>query len=125
MKKFIYYNLHRKCWSIRDVKSRLVEGHSDFLLIDCLEAKISEAGRQRVIKEGVKNVHAGLVGVIFSRKQPKSIDLTSLRAITYNPYKYNSFIYKDTGEKFTSGRVIMLKGGTCYAIMQESEGFWG
>ncbi len=113
---YIYYNLHRKCWSIRNQSTRLVEGHSDFVMLHCYKAKVSEAGRQRVLKTKTKNVHAGLEGFLITMQKPQQIVLMDWQEITYNPYKYSTFVYKDTAEKFEQGIVIMLKSGKCYAL---------
>jgi hypothetical protein len=63
MKKvFVYYNLHKHTWSIRDCKTRRVIGHSDHVLLFEVKPKVSQAGRERVLREQRKNVHAGLEG---------------------------------------------------------------
>lgn len=65
MRVFVYFNLHRKCWSIKALegpsKGRVI-GHADYVDLACVEWKVSEAGRQRVIREKKKNVHAGAIG---------------------------------------------------------------
>lgn len=72
---FIYYNLHKRCWSLKSTQSNeagpmgvfhpsvkgLVTGHADTVLATRITCKVSEAGRQRVIRENRKNVHAGIV----------------------------------------------------------------
>jgi hypothetical protein len=87
MKKvFVYWNLHKKCWSVKDMKTGLVIKHtSEMVLVDC-KFKVSEAGRQRVIREKRKNVHAGVVGFLT--------DLLPVRIglpVYYNPYKQSTF----------------------------------
>lgn len=98
MKVFVYKNLHatRKnggitVYSVKALngpdKGRVVARSSHVLLED-VRPKVSEAGRQRVIREGRKNVHAGLVGtLIHMENQP-----FHGQKITYNPYKYESFV---------------------------------
>jgi len=65
MRVFVYFNLHRKCWSVRALNGRYkgrVVAHCDRVLLTDVEFRVSEAGRQRVLREGRKNVHAGVVG---------------------------------------------------------------
>ena len=61
----VYRNLHQKCWSVqqKDSKGRWkVVAHAESItLADCV-FRVSEAGRQRVLSEGRKNVHAYIQG---------------------------------------------------------------
>lgn len=57
-----YWNLHRRCWSIQDARSRRVIGHAKRILLRDVTFTVSEAGRQRVVSEGRKNVHAFACG---------------------------------------------------------------
>lgn len=99
MKVFVYFNLHRKCFSIKALeganKGRVV-AHSDKVLLSDGVFKVSEAGRQRVLRERKKNVHAGVVGQwVGSLDDELTIDrITTIgRPVTYNPYKYSTFVY--------------------------------
>jgi len=65
-KVFIYRNLRDKCWSIRSLKTRRVIGYASSIALDDVTFSVSEAGRQRVIREGRKNVHAGAIGTNLS-----------------------------------------------------------
>ena len=92
LKVFVYFNLHKKVFSIKAMegvdKGRVV-GYSTHVLLRDAKTKVSEAGRQRVLREGRKNVHAGLVGVLESLG-----DLGRLegKSVVYNPYKYSTFV---------------------------------
>lgn len=90
----VYRNLHNGLFSIRDPKTKLVLAHGeDFLLKNCIE-KISETGRQKVIRERSKNVHAYIVGNIVLKPNLKHD--VELNEISYNPYKDKHFILKET-----------------------------
>jgi hypothetical protein len=90
-KVFVYRNLTKKCWSVRDVKTKKVIEHRETLtLLDCT-FKVSEAGRQRVLRTKQKNVHAGVEGYLC--------DIVPVHAgvqVYYNPYKQSTFTIKDT-----------------------------
>ena len=108
MRVFVYYNLHRHLWSIKALEGPqkgLVIGHSDTVLLSNAVPKVSEAGRQRVLREKRKNVHAGIVGELVHREVEGYFPGSE---VTYNPYKYTSFVYKDTEEAY---------GGSEYAYM--------
>jgi len=62
--------------------------------------KVNTKGRERVLKEKRKNVHAGISGYLSypdpSFKAWDDIGWWEMSPITYNPYKYNSFVDKRT-----------------------------
>ncbi len=114
MKVFVYFNLHRKCFSIKALeganKGRVV-AHRDSVLLFDGTFKVSEAGRQRVLKEQRKNVHAGVVG----QWDETGTDLITIdrvttigTAITYNPYKYDSFVHLYGEHPIKTGRLVAL-----------------
>lgn len=104
----VYRNLRRSCWSIRNARTLLVVGHATQIRMEDVCPIVSEAGRQRVIAEGRKNVHAYLMGRItdihrFSGFSGRSVVLPDPIAhwsddfecdsmITYNPYIHTGFI---------------------------------
>ena len=120
LKVFAYRNLHRNCWSVKALegrlKGRVIYYAQDLTLWNCV-FKVSEAGRQRVLREQKKNVHAGIVGVL-DESTVNWVPLIPGKSVTYNPYKYASFVYKDTGEKARPVRFVRLaadKQVTSYA----------
>lgn len=88
----VYYNLHKHCLSIM-LKGKVLEHSSEFFLKD-VEFRVSQAGRNRVLKEKRKNVHAFVCGTPDEGWPVDQLE----RRVTYNPYKYHSFVYSDTLE---------------------------
>ena len=99
---FVYFNLHKKLWSIRDQKTRKVIGHAKQVILLNAKPKVSEAGRQRVLAEGRKNVHAGIVGDLFATDCDVFFNQVP-KEITYNPYKYSGFVIKNNTNVYYSG----------------------
>ena len=65
MKKVrVYWNLHKKCWSIQDAKSGLVIDHRYDVTLEQAKFVVRKGGQKRVREEGKKNVHAFAVGYI-------------------------------------------------------------
>ena len=103
MKVFVYFNLHRKCFSVKALegtdKGRVIAHVSD-AVVHLPTFKVSEAGRQRVLREKKKNVHAGVVGQWYDDEYnaSRTVELSVMlgRAVTYNPYRFDSFVYKAT-----------------------------
>jgi hypothetical protein len=94
MKVFIYWNLRKKCWSVKNVKSGKVVQHAKHLCLCNVAFKVSEAGRQRVLRNKRKNVHAGVVGEIIDFIP---VDSTRCGTVSYNPYKGPNFICVENG----------------------------
>lgn len=97
MRVFVYYNLHKHLWSIRSLDTGRVIGHERIVILSDAKPRVSEAGRLRVLKEKQKNVHAGIVGTLKTIKPYNNFEesISNCKQITYNPYKYKSFVYKD------------------------------
>ena len=87
---FVYRNLHRKCYSVKSLETGRVLFHADEITLVNVKFRVGKAGRERVLKTRQKNVHAGVVGYIAD---VSLIGQTS--RVTYNPYKYSSFVRQD------------------------------
>lgn len=115
MRVFVYFNLHKKCFSIKalegDRKGRVI-AHRDVVVLENCKFKVSESGRQRVLREKRKNVHAGVTGVWMddAREQSHFEFLTIVgRQVTYNPYKYSSFVIKVPEQPIGFADVVAMK----------------
>ena len=88
-------------------------GHANSVVLWDVRPKVSQAGRQRVLRERRKNVHAGLVGTLGAAVDPVWAIWDHLgRTITYNPYKYAGFVYKASEEPYTGSTWARLDGRT-------------
>ena len=92
LKVYVYFNLNKHVWSIKALegerKNRVV-GYADSIELIYCNLKVSEKGRQRVLKQKQKNVHAGVVGYIKSINQHNNY--SAPQRISYNPYKTGHF----------------------------------
>lgn len=101
----LYWNLHKKCWSVQDCKTgRVVRHVTAFTLADA-KFVVRPAGQAKVRREGKKNVHAFAVGDASLRNGLAGLDA---RDVTYNPYVNDTFVFKDTGEPVTEAHVITV-----------------
>lgn len=106
---YIYFNLHKKKWSTKNWKTKRVDGHCDLIVVNNATFKVSEKGRQRVLKTKQKNVHAGVLGTIRCKDKTLLWDINSFTEVTYNPYKYDSFVVKSTGVPIKGAdRLVMI-----------------
>lgn len=106
MKVFVYYNLHRKCWSVKALegenKGRVILHSHEVHLTNCT-FRVSEAGRQRVLRERKKNVHAGIVGRLAKNNNTLKRGIE----VTYNPYKHSTFVNRQDKPILTAKMVSM------------------
>lgn len=116
---FVYFNLHKKTWSVKDLKTGLVILHANYVELTNCEFKVSQAGRRRVLKDRRKNVHAGVVGTLLTTT-PGTPPPTFAR-ITYDPYKFTTFINVETGapvQKSESVKMVVTgERATVYALV--------
>ena len=91
----VYRNLHKKCWSVR--QDGLVKCHTDYIVLRDCKFKVSKAGRERVLRERTKNVHAWIEGHVCTRQDfNNNVPDFECDNITYNPYEFDSFVNRDT-----------------------------
>lgn len=87
----VYFNLHTHKWSVRQDGRVLL--HCDAISIENAQLVVGKAGRQRVLREQKKNVHAFVRGYVVD----ESCGGEMIAGIRYNPYQMDSFQRSDTG----------------------------
>jgi len=119
MKVYVYYNLHRHKWSVKALegpqKGRVVQ-HLDSLWLTKAQPKVSQKGRERVLRDKVKNVHAGITGYIAdSAPLSALLDDNDPREVTYNPYKYTGFVYKGDESSYNGSECVLMHHRKVYS----------
>ena len=106
----VYYNLHKHTFSVT-YNGRLLN-HSDYVKLSDVEFRVRQGGREKVLKEKRKNVHSFVIGTLEDYCKFPCMDMPSEpneNIVTYNPYKYNTYVMKDTEEQiFRAGEVEMI-----------------
>lgn len=109
----VYFDLHQKTFSIQ--KGQLVHAKSDAVLLKDAKFKVNQNGRNRVIEEGKKNVHAKVHGV-FASSIPQEDDFlerhvlgNNIKEASYNPFKFETFVDKETKEPIHSADFVILQ----------------
>ncbi len=120
-KVFVYYNLHKHLWSIKDVKTGRVIAHKYEVRLYRPEFKVNEKGRQRVLRDKRKNVHAGVEGYVTNHSWPRDSEgkyvWEEWNRVTYNPYKYTTFV--TVKEKTPIGKAFWV---TMHAFGKQGRG---
>jgi hypothetical protein len=120
-KYFVYWNLHKKCWSMKNKKTGIVDGHANTVVLHGCTLKVSATGRDRVRQEKRKNVHAGIIGEPIDIKPcdqfGDELPVESRKELLYNPYKYDGFVLAEKPSSIVreADWVEMLPNGKVYA----------
>lgn len=109
-KVMVYYNLHKHTFSVKyDDKVIL---HSDYVKLGDVEFRVRQGGKEKVRSEKTKNVHAFVIGKLLDYCEYPCDNIpnpSSDEIVTYNPYKYDTFVYKSTEEPvFIAKEVEMI-----------------
>ena len=110
MKVAVYFNLHKNVFSLQSRNKEdygKVIDHVEHVILKNVKFVVRPAGRERVLNEKKKNVHAMVIGELVSAVDTSSVPC----AVTYNPYKYSSFVVKDTEEPIDTAEYAVLRLG--------------
>lgn len=106
----VYYNLHKHTFSVQYQGKVML--YADYVKLKNVEFRVRDGGKEKVRKEMRKNVHAFVIGdlVEFCEFPCENIPPeTNEKVITYNPYKYDSFVNKETEEPvYTADEIDMI-----------------
>ena len=109
-KVMVYYNLHKQTFSVT-YDSKVIM-HADYVKLGDVEFRVRQGGREKVVREKSKNVHSFVIGTLMDYCTYPCENLPSEpnnNIVTYNPYKYSSFVMKDTEEPiYHSNEVEMI-----------------
>lgn len=122
-----YFNLHKKCLSYRPSGGKVQHAHT--LLLNNVKFAVQPAGREKVLREKRKNVHAFVRGeVAFVRHDiseddgdlsPANMDRQMYRRVTYNPYMTDSFVYRDTEEPIYEAQQVAIIGKDIWVVEEK------
>jgi hypothetical protein len=98
-KVMVYYNLHKHTFSVT-YDSKVIM-HADYVKLGDVEFRVRKGGKERVRSEKSKNVHAFVIGKLLDYCEYPCDEIptpSSDKVVTYNPYKNDTFIFKNTEE---------------------------
>lgn len=113
----VYFNLHKSVWSIK--RGGRVREHAAEVMVLPLDGKpvrfvVSEPGRQRVLREKRKNVHAYVRGNAYLANGMATCNfdelfpLDRIVQVSYNPYRGGKFYRKDTGAEVSEADAVYM-----------------
>ena len=89
-----YWNLHKKVYSVGYYTTGKLITHVRKIALRDAKLVVQPAGNQRVRNTKNKNVHAFIKGTVSRFELLEG----ERREVYYNPYKHNSFVYRDNEE---------------------------
>lgn len=109
----IYRNLNNGTMSIqcKEAGRWLVVGHVTDCVVSGVTFKVSGSGRQRVIRDRRKNVHAWGEGVLVAQFAPEidcPIDLA------YNPYTNETFVERGSQNPITRCQSLVVRNNLVF-----------
>lgn len=108
-KVMVYYNLHKHTFSVK-YDNKLIM-HADMVKLKDVEFRVRQSGKEQVRLKKSKNVHAFVIGTLddFCKYPCENIQEPSGVLVTYDPYKYDTFVIKNTEEPiFSASEVEMV-----------------
>lgn len=116
-----YRNLNKpeffSCKATKGENKGKVACYSKIIVLGDVAFKVSEASRQRILKQKSRNVHAYVKGEFLDCYDGIFKPDDSLICVTYNPYKADWFYHRDSGEvldKSVRSRYAILNGSNVY-----------
>ena len=120
-KVMVYYNLHKHTFSVT-YDSKVIM-HADYVKLGDVEFRVRKGGKEKVRSEKSKNVHAFVIGTLLEYcKYPCDYipNPPSDKIVTYNPYKYDSFVYKNSEEPvYRAKEVDMINSQNKLFVVKE------
>ncbi len=98
-KVMVYYNLHKHTFSVT-YDSKVIM-YADYVKLGDVEFRVRQGGKEKVRDEKRKNVHAFTIGTLLDYCEYPCGDMpspSSDKVVTYNPYKHDTFVFKNTEE---------------------------
>lgn len=107
----VYRNLKNGLFSVQ--YGGLVVAHLATVQLRGVSFKVTESGRQRVLTQRQKNVHAYAIGTFTTAAQP-----TATEPISYDPYHAGHFFRVQDHEPIHHAAAVVLSQGKAYASAQ-------
>jgi len=102
----VYFNRHKSTFSVRH-KGKVIE-HTDMVVIKNPTFVVNKGGRDRVLREKKKNVHAFVRGEYYLRPMVAIDEIKNWKGIYYNPYKHDSFVDLATDQPIKESKWALL-----------------
>jgi hypothetical protein len=93
----VFRNWKRGCWSI--MQDGMLRASARQVRLADVDFLVRASGRERMLREGRKNVHAYAVGTLLDWVHPddaRELDALDGRTLVYDAYRWGSFVDRDS-----------------------------
>jgi len=120
-----YWNLHKNCLSARPTVKGGKVWHADMVWLTDVRFAVQPAGNAKVRAEGRKNVHAYVRGTVVNWQgllggapvDAETVERLGWVRVSYNPYRYESFVLTATGEPILAAREAFIASKQIWALL--------
>lgn len=113
----VFRNWKHGCYSI--FQDGCLRASARQIRLHAVEFRVRESGRQRMLRERRRNVHAFAVGRLVDWVHPndeRCLDTIAGRGVRYDPYRFPTFVDRDTGAPVLGADVVQFdEAGVTYA----------
>ena len=109
----IYWNLHKKMFSVVDKETNKVVYHTQDILLKNCRFIVRQGGRKKVLETKRKNVHAFVEGTVTGLLTKDHMDFY---AVSYNPYRYDSFVKLPELTPLANADYVLGHAGKLFAL---------
>lgn len=111
----VYRNLNKPGVTYSVQQGGLIVAHAKRIDLRGVTFVVNEAGRQRVIKEKRKNVHAFVVGTVEHRESTTEYPAR----VSYNPYTGGQFYDRETLDSVVKAEAVHINNAGVTACLVE------
>jgi hypothetical protein len=112
----VYYNLRKQCLSVMDKATRRVIKHVQNITLGDVKFSVSKKGVERIRRNKRKAVVAFVEGRMIECDTICVAPELGWHAVSFNPYKHNSFVLRDTQTKIDSSSYATILGREVFAF---------
>lgn len=108
--------MHKGCLSLRH--KGIVVSHANSVFVTDVSFIVSQKGRERVLRDKRKNVHAFVRGQ-YDPNINLNLDDYDKELISYNPYKFGYFYNKLNNSPVYRANIVYIEGKNIYSLIKK------
>lgn len=125
MRVRVYYNIRKNCLSVMDKTTRRVVKHTSSITLKDVKFIVSKKGVERIRLQKRKAVVAFVEGEVLAWHASETcgtcIAQRKCGIVTFNPYKWDTFVFKQTQLRIDSCAYATIQGGIIKAYSNDTE----
>lgn len=116
----VYWNLRKKMFSVQCKKTNRVITHTNLIFLEDVKFNVRKGGRERVLREKRKNVHAFVEGLCDLNLRTWQSGLHNAFNVKYDPHVNESFVNVENNEPVYAAKIVCMSTRDNSPIVQAS-----